>query len=256
MHVGAFISRRWAHFTRSAEHGRTWFVSRNARSSSTRPSITPNSWRNHPIPSGGLHLGLGFVVGFCCKPLVLGRRDGVNLIEAWHERFQVAPFPQRDLTLGCVLVLQIRDQLPRSQGDARRTRRQCRPHDDLSTGSALRTSDGETLAFFATEPFEEPENEVTRLQTSWPYRGVARNTFGGRELLGRRPQPIGLRDAPEPDLVRVWLMAWIKSLAAWEIWRSYHLNSVRVAAVWAYQNFRKRYEMMSATARSLLYRVN
>ena len=63
------------------------------------------------------------------------------------------------------------------------------------------------------------------------------------------------RTAPAPGLVRVWLMAWYKSLAAWEGSRWY-LGSDRADAAQAYENFRNRHEITQDTAVSLLRRVS
>jgi hypothetical protein len=60
--------------------------------------------------------------------------------------------------------------------------------------------------------------------------------------------------APRPGLIRVWLMAWYKTLAAWEGSRWY-LNSDRADAAQAYENFRARHEITVDTGVSLLRRA-
>jgi hypothetical protein len=62
------------------------------------------------------------------------------------------------------------------------------------------------------------------------------------------------RTPPAPGLIRVWLMAWYKNLAAWEASRWY-LHSDRADAARAYDNFRARHELTVDTAVSLLRRV-
>jgi hypothetical protein len=62
------------------------------------------------------------------------------------------------------------------------------------------------------------------------------------------------RTPPAPGLIRVWLMAWYASLAAWEASRWY-LASDRADAAQAYDNFRARAALTVDTAVSLLRRV-
>jgi hypothetical protein len=62
------------------------------------------------------------------------------------------------------------------------------------------------------------------------------------------------RTPPGPGLMRIWLMAWYKNLAAWEGSRWY-LDSERADAAQAYENFRARHQLTQDTAVSLLRRV-
>ncbi len=62
------------------------------------------------------------------------------------------------------------------------------------------------------------------------------------------------REAPAEGLVRVWLMAWYESLAAWEGSRFY-LDADNPRAAQAYANFRARQEITVDTGVSLLRRA-
>jgi hypothetical protein len=60
--------------------------------------------------------------------------------------------------------------------------------------------------------------------------------------------------APRPGLTRVWLMAWYKTLAAWEGSRWYLAGDTPKAAQ-AYENFKARNDLTVDTGVSLLRRV-
>jgi hypothetical protein len=108
----------------------------------------------------------------------------------------------------------------------------------------------EVDGFFSHRWFDVAEED-------WPrFRELSVNAWDNFEGV-HDTRVIGFwrsRTAPAPGRLRIWLMAWYKNLAAWEGSRWY-LNSERIEAAQAYDNFRARNELTYDTAVSLLRRV-
>lgn len=108
----------------------------------------------------------------------------------------------------------------------------------------------ETDGVFSHRWFDVSEND-------WPrFRELSVTAWDNFEAV-HDTRVIGFwrsRTPPGPGLIRVWLMAWYASLAAWEGSR-FNLDGGRADAAQAYDNFRARAALTVDTAVSLLRRV-